>query len=159
MVDASLEKALSDAIWNLIEVHAQIEDANASLAKMLGISDPQWMVLMAIIELDKGQGVAGVDIVKKLRIHPAFVTSQTKALEQGGFISRSSMPNDARFVFMSLTQKARQEVENLSKKRLALNTTMFNNIDLSTLEFLNVSLSKLAKNARRAARLLDIEVT
>jgi DNA-binding MarR family transcriptional regulator len=110
-------------------------------------------------ELDEGRGVAGIDIANKLRIHPAFVTNQTKTLEKAGFLSRRPAADDARFVLMALTEKATTEIEKLSKRRLALNSTMFNELDEKTLADLNAALATIAKNARLAARLLAIDVS
>ena len=54
------------------------------------------------------------------------MTNQTKTLEKSGFLSRRHGADDARFVLMSLTAKATADIEKLSKRKLALNSTMFN---------------------------------
>ncbi|QOG21941.1 MULTISPECIES: MarR family winged helix-turn-helix transcriptional regulator [Bradyrhizobium] len=159
MIEKRLDRAITDFIWNVVEIHSQLEDIHTSWATLLGITEPQWLILMAITELDEGRGVAGIDIANKLRIHPAFVTNQTKSLEKGGFLSRRPAADDARFVLMSLTEKATTEIGKLSKRRLALNSTMFNELDEETLADLNAALAKLAKNARLAARLLAIDAS
>jgi DNA-binding MarR family transcriptional regulator len=159
MIEKKLDRAITDFIWNVVEINSQLEDIHTSWAALLGITEPQWLILMAITELDDGPGVAGIDIANKLRVHPAFVTNQTKALEKGGFLSRRPGADDARFFLMSLTTKATTEIEKLSKRKLALNSTMFNEIDEKTLADLNVALAMIARNARLAARLLAIDVS
>ena len=159
MIEQKIDRAITEFVWNVVEIHSQLEDIHASWAGLLGITEPQWLILMAITELDGGQGVAGIDIANKLRIHPAFVTNQTKSLEKGGLLSRRPGADDARFVLMSLTKKATMEIEKLSKRRLALNSTMFNEFDEKALADLNRALATIAKNARLAARLLAIEVS
>jgi len=159
MIEKKLDRAITDFIWNVAEIPSQLEDVHASRPELLGITEPQWLILMAITELDEGRGVAGIDIANKLRVHPAFVTNQTKSLEKGGFLSRRPAADDARFVLMSLTAKAKMEIEKLSKRKLALNSTMFNELDEKTLADLNVALATIAKNARLAARLLAIDVS
>jgi DNA-binding MarR family transcriptional regulator len=160
MIEKKLDRAITDFIWNVVEIHSQLEDIHTSWAGLLGITEPQWLILMAITELDDGgQGVAGIDIANKLRVHPAFVTNQTKNLEKSGFLSRRPGADDARFVLMSLTAKATAEIEKLSKRKLSLNSTMFNDLDEKTLTTLNAALATIAKNARLAARLLAIDVS
>jgi DNA-binding MarR family transcriptional regulator len=159
MIEKKLDRAITDFIWNIVEIHSQLEDIHTSWAGLLGITEPQWLILMAITELDQGRGVAGIDIANKLRVHPAFVTNQTKSLEKAGLITRRPGADDARFVLMSLTDKATSEIEKLSKRKLALNSTMFNEIDEKTLDDLNGALAKIAKNARLAARLLAIDAS
>ena len=159
MIEKKLDRAITDFIWNVVEIHSQLEYIHTSWAGLLGITEPQWLILMAITELDEGRGVAGIDIANKLRVHPAFVTNQTKSLEKGGFLSRRPAADDARYVLRSLTAKATTEIEKLSKRKLALNSTMFNELDEKTLADLNAALATIAKNARLAARLLAIDVS
>lgn len=151
-----LDRAFSDFIWNIVEIHSQLEQMHKSWAQMLGISEAQWLILMAIDELDEGRGVSGVAVANKLRIHPAFVTNQTKKLEQLELLVRVTSPDDARFLQMSLTEKARAEITGLSIKRQGLNSTMFSGLDAESLDYLNKRLASIAKNSRLASQKLSI---
>lgn len=153
-----LDRAVRDFIWNIVEIHSQLEEIHKSWAQMLGITEPQWLILMAIDELDEGRGVSGIAVANKLRIHPAFVTNQTKRLEKMEFLARAPSPDDARFVQMALTQKARAEIANLSIKRQALNATMFDGLDEASVHYLNQRLGSIAKNSRLASQKLSIGV-
>ncbi|MCP3465694.1 MULTISPECIES: MarR family winged helix-turn-helix transcriptional regulator [unclassified Bradyrhizobium] len=159
MIEKNLDRAIKDFIWNVVEIHSQLEEIHKSWAELLGITEPQWLILMAIEELDEGQGVAGIDVAGKLRIHPAFVTNQTKSLEKSGLLSRVTRADDARYVLMSLTAKAQAEIAKLAKRKLALNSTMFNEFDEKTLADINAALATIAKNARLASRLLAIDIS
>ena len=159
MIEKKQDRAINDFIWNVVEIHSQLEEIHKSWAELVGITEPQWLILMAIETLDEGPGVAGIEVANKLRIHPAFVTNQTKSLEKNGFLSRVHRADDARYVLMSLTAKARTEIAKLSKRRFALNSTMFNEFDEKSLAELNVALATIAKNARLASRLLAIDIS
>lgn len=152
------ERAVRDFIWNIVEIHSQLEEIHKGWAQMLGISESQWLILMAIDELDEGRGVSGTAVANKLRIHPAFVTNQTKKLEKMEFLVRVTSPDDARFLEISLTQKARTEIANLSIKRQALNSTMFAELDEESLRYLNKRLTSIAKNSRLASQKLTIGI-
>lgn len=153
-----LDKAVTDFIWNIVEIHSQLEEIHKGWAEMMGISEPQWLIMMAIDEIDEGRGVSGIAVANKLRIHPAFVTNQTKKLEENGLLSRVTSPEDARYLQISLTEKARAEVASLSNKRQALNLTMFAGLDEASLEYLNKRLASIAKNSRLASQKLSIGV-
>lgn len=153
-----LDRAVRDFIWNIVEIHAQLEAIHKSWAQMLGISEPQWLILMAIDELDEGRGVSGTAVANKLRIHPAFVTNQTKKLEQIELLARATSPDDARFLQISLTEKARAEITKLSNTRQALNSTMFGGLDEESLNYLNKRLSSIAKDSRLASQKLSIGI-
>lgn len=157
-VQEQTDRLVRDFIWNIVEIHSQLEEIHKGWAQMLGITEPQWLILMAIDDLDNGRGVSGIAVANKLRIHPAFVTHQTKKLEQMDFLARGPSPDDARFVQMSLTQKARAEITNLSNKRQALNSTIFSELDEEALTYLNRRLNSIAKNSRLAAQKLSIGI-
>lgn len=152
------KRAVSEFIWNIVEIHSQLEEIHKSWAQMLGITESQWLILMAIDELDEGRGVSGIAVANKLRIHPAFVTNQTKKLEKMEFLVRATSPDDARFLQISLTQRARAEITNLSMKREALNSTMFSGLDEESLRYLNKRLTSIAKNSRLASQKLSIGI-
>ncbi|MGY4298921.1 DNA-binding MarR family transcriptional regulator [Bradyrhizobium sp. i1.4.4] len=153
-----LDRIVRDFIWNIVEIHSQLEEIHKGWAQLLGITEPQWLILMAVEELDEGRGVSGIAVATKLRIHPAFVTNQTKKLETMDFLARAPSPDDARFVQMSLTQKARAEIAKLSIKRQAINSTMFDGLDEASVHYLNKRLASIAKNSRFASQKLSIGV-
>lgn len=153
-----LDRAVRDFVWNIVEIHSQLEEIHKSWAELLEMTEPQWLILMAIDALDEGRGVSGIAVANKLRIHPAFVTNQTKKLESMEFLAREPSPDDARFLQMSLTQKARTEISKLSIKQEALNMTMFDGLDDASLEYLNKRLASIAKNSRLASQKLSIGV-
>jgi len=153
-----LARAAKDFIWNIVEIHSQLEEIHKSWAELLELTEPQWLILMAIDELDEGRGVSGIAVANKLGIHAGFVTNQTKKLESMEFLAREPSPDDARFIQMSLTQTARTEISKLSDKREALDMTMFDGLDETSLEYLNKRLASIAKNSRLASQKLSIGV-
>lgn len=158
MVGKEMDRAFKDFIWNIVEIHSQLEEIHKGWAQMLGITEAQWLILMAIDELDDGNGVSGVGVANKLRIHPAFVTNQTKKLEQLELLVRMTSPDDARFLQMSLTEKARAEITSLTMKRQALNSTMFGGLDEESLAYLNKRLNSIGKNSRLASQKMSIGI-
>ncbi|MCP3392254.1 MarR family transcriptional regulator [Bradyrhizobium sp. CCGB12] len=152
------ERAVRDFFWNIVELHSHLEEIHKGWGQMLGISEPQWLILMAIDELDEGRGVSGIAVANKLRIHPAFVTNQTKKLESLELLARLPSPDDGRFLQMSLTEKARAGITALSITRTAVNSTIFAELDEESLRYLNQRLISIAKNSRLAAQKLSLGI-
>ncbi|MBR1218573.1 winged helix-turn-helix transcriptional regulator [Bradyrhizobium sp. U87765 SZCCT0131] len=150
--------AAESFVWKVLEIHSHFEAIHRTWADLLGISEPQWLILMAIDALDQGSGVSGVDVSSRLRVHPAFVTTQTKSLEKTGLLTRIPSPTDARFVLMSLTPKARAEITRLSDKRAALDATLFGALGTDALADLNAKLETIRKAAERAVRQLELDL-
>lgn len=152
------EETIRRFLSNIFSIHACFDEIHQIWAGLIGLSEAQWLILLAIDELDGGEGVPGIEICAKLRIHPTFVTLQTKSLEKAGFITRTASTADARFVLMSLTSKARAEIAKLSAQRRSLNESVFAGLDDRTLRGITDRLTEIMKNAEKAARRLSAEI-
>jgi MarR family transcriptional regulator, organic hydroperoxide resistance regulator len=157
MVGKQLDAAIADFVWNMLEINSLHGDIRKSWADQLGVSEAQWLILMAIDDLGKGSGVSGVDVATKLRTHATFIAMQTKNLEKAGLLSRKPSAVDGRLVLMSLTAKARTEIQKLADKREALNSAIFANVDARTLAGLNSTLATIRKNSERALRQVSVD--
>lgn len=111
--------------WEIAAINVHLEELRYFWAKALGISGPQWMILMAIAELDQGEGVPVNAVSKMLQVDSSFVTTQSKLLEKKGFMRRKPAPEDARVVRMSLTDKTYKQLANLSSQQDAINEFIF----------------------------------
>jgi len=109
----------------IASINVHLQELRHFWAKTLGISGPQWMILMALADLDKGDGVPVKTVSKMLHVDPSFVTTQSKLLEKKGFMRRKPSEDDARVVEMSLTDKSYKQIANLAAQREALNEFIF----------------------------------
>ena len=91
--------------WEITAIAVHLQKIRNLWAKALGVSGPQWMILMALSELDQGYGVPVKIVAKMLHVDSSFVTTQSKMLEKKGFLRRKTSQVDARVVQMSLTDK------------------------------------------------------
>lgn len=121
--------------WEIASISVHLEELRYFWAKALGISGPQWMIVMAIVEIDRGEGVAVNAVSKMLHVDSSFVTTQSKLLEKKGFMRRKPSPDDARVVLMSLTDKTYKQLATLEIQQSAINDFIFeefNDRELST---------------------------
>ena len=84
--------------WEIASINVHLQELRSFWAKALGISAPQWMILMALADLDQGEGVPVKVVSKMLHVDPSFVTTQSKMLEKKGFMRRKTSEEDARIV-------------------------------------------------------------
>jgi MarR family transcriptional regulator, organic hydroperoxide resistance regulator len=111
--------------WEIASINVHLQEIRYFWAKTLGISGPQWMILMALSDLDQGEGVPVKVVSKMLHVDPSFVTTQSKMLEKKGFMRRKTSEDDARIVQMSLTDKTYKHMANLASQQEALNEFIF----------------------------------
>ena len=106
--------------WEIASISVHLEEIRHFWAKALGISGPQWLMVVALADLDKGEGVPVNAVSKMLHVDPSFVTTQSKLLEKKGFLHRRTSTEDGRVVRMSVTDKTRRLLDELSPKRARL---------------------------------------
>lgn len=111
--------------WQIAAINVHLQEIRYYWAKTLGISGPQWMILMALADLDQGGGVPVNVVSKMLHVDPSFVTTQSKMLEKKGFMRRKTSENDARVVQMSLTDKTYKHIAGLASQQEELNDFIF----------------------------------
>ena len=111
--------------WEIAAINVHLQDIRYFWAKTLGVSGPQWMILMALADLDQGEGVPVKVVSKMLHVDPSFVTTQSKMLEKKGFLRRKTSDDDARVVQMSLTDKTYKHIAGLAAQQEELNKFIF----------------------------------
>ncbi len=120
--------------WEIAAINVHLQEIRYFWAMTLGVSGPQWMILMALADLDQGEGVPVKVVSKMLHVDPSFVTTQSKMLEKKGFMRRKTSGDDARVVQMSLTDKSYKHIASLAAQQEELNKFIFaefNDRDLS----------------------------
>ena len=136
--------------WAIAAINVHMEELRYFWAKAIGISGPQWMILMALADLDEADGVPVNVVSKKLHVDPSFVTTQSKLLEKKGFVRRKGSTEDARVVHMSLTDKTRKHLAGLAAQQEALNEFIFAEFDNRALDDFTGKLTALQNRLEKA---------
>jgi DNA-binding MarR family transcriptional regulator len=131
-------------------INVHLEELRYFWAKALGISGPQWMILMALMDLDQDEGVPVNAVSKKLHVDSSFVTTQSKLLEKKGFLRRKTSAEDARIVQMSLTDKTYKHLAGLASQQEALNEFIFAELNDKQLGDLTETLTMLKGRLEKA---------
>ena len=136
--------------WVIASINVHLEELRYFWAKTLGISGPQWMILMALADMDQDEGVPVNVVSKKLHVDSSFITTQSKLLEKKGFLRRKTSTEDARIVQMSLTDKTYKHLAGLASQQEALNDFIFAELDDAQLSELTGKLATLENRLEKA---------
>ena len=136
--------------WEIASISVHLEEIRYFWAKTLGVSGPQWMIIVALADLDQGEGVPVNAVSKMLHVDPSFVTTQSKLLEKKGFIRRKTSAEDARVVNMSLADKTYKQLADLASQQEKLNDFIFADFSLSELSKLTDKLAILKQRLEKA---------
>src|SRR5215213_9113357 len=143
--------------WEIAAINVHLQEIRYFWAKALGVSGPQWMILMALADLDQGQGVPVKVVSKMLHVDPSFVTTQSKMLEKKGFMRRKTSEKDARIVQMSLTDKTYKQIASLAAQQEALNEFIFAEFDDRELAAFTGKLTSLKNRLEKACLKVAID--
>jgi DNA-binding MarR family transcriptional regulator len=145
-------------VWNILSINSHMEDIRYFWAGVLQITGPQWLIVMAVHDLDRGNGVPVRDVSAKLHVDPSFVTTQTKALEKNGFMRRKSSSEDARVVLLSLTDKTYKGLAGLATRQESVEDYIFGDLNDEELERFTETLTMLRVRLERASLRLAAEI-
>lgn len=151
------QELLRQFTWDIAAINVHLDGIRYFWAKELGISGPQWMILMAIGDLDRGKGVPVKDVSAMLHVDPSFVTTQSKMLEKNGFLRRIPSREDARVVLMSLSDKASKKIATLSSRRDALHAFVLAEFDPNALQEVVSHMARLKVRLEKANLMLAVD--
>ena len=144
--------------WEIAAINVHLQEIRYFWAKTLGVSGPQWMILMALADLDQGEGVPVKVVSKMLHVDPSFVTTQSKMLEKKGFMRRKTSDDDARVVQMSLTDKTYKHIAALASKQEELNNFIFAEFSDRELSEFTAKLAALKARLEKASLMVSIGI-
>lgn len=141
-------------VWDISAINVYNMRIAELFGKRIGISGPQWMVLMAIEELNEGSGLSIKAAAALLRVDASFISVQSKILERRGLIRRSRCMEDRRIMLLSLTDKAIGRLKRLIPTRDRLQESIRADLDREAFEQLSSALSSLRDRMRKETILI-----
>jgi MarR family transcriptional regulator, organic hydroperoxide resistance regulator len=151
------DKELREFMWHMVAIGSHLEEVRRVWAELLGVSGPQWLILMAIGDSNSERGMSVGEVAEKIRVKSTFVTAQTKSLETAGLVRRTTSPVDARIVLLSLTDKARNEIAKLAARRRVLEDSIFSGISERALSETKKTLATIGRRVEKAVQQLRID--
>lgn len=134
----------------IFSINSYLEEVRQLWGKTLGITGPQWMILMAVSDLDKDGGVPVNVVSKLLHVDPSFVGPQSKILEQKGLLRRAPSPSDARVVRLSLTDKTKKHLASLVEQYNTFRIFVFEDYSEKELAEFAAKLAMLKRRLEKA---------
>ncbi len=141
-------------VWDISAISVYTMRIAELLGKRIGISGPQWMILMAIEELGEGSGLSVKAVAAILHVDSSFVSVQSKELERRGLVWRSRCTTDRRIMLLSLTNKATSRLKPLIPTRSRLDRSIRSDLNGIALLQLSIMLAGLRDRMRKEAALV-----
>jgi DNA-binding MarR family transcriptional regulator len=137
------QELITRLVWAVNSMNAYLDEIRYFWAQALGITGPQFLIVIALADLDKGEGTPLNAVANRLQVNSSFVTTQSKVLEKRGFLRRKSSASDARVVLLSLTDRTYKHLAKLAPREESLNDFIFHDMDGADFEALTKTLEDI----------------
>jgi len=151
---SGIDESSRELVWDIFAISSHLAEVRRVWATTLGVSGPQWLILMAVDYLDERNGVSVGTVSAKLHVNQTFVVAQSKALEAEGYLTRRNSEKDARVVLMSLTDQTRRKLAAIAPRRREVNDFIFSQLDSATMKKVSQAISLIRTQLERAVILL-----
>jgi MarR family transcriptional regulator, organic hydroperoxide resistance regulator len=142
-------------LYDFFTVSARLETMKRYLGKRLGLTGPQYTIMMAVAELQGETGVSVGRVGEYLHVTGTFVTIESGKLMKKGLMDKRSDAQDGRVSLLSLAPKGIKALEGLFPELQQINDVFFELESRTEFERLCKSLEKLVGNAQRALALVN----
>lgn len=125
LLEAGSDNRFRQLVYDLLTISVRMETVRTHLARQIGISGPQYSVLVAIAQFQGADGVRVGKVAQVLHVSGAFITAETRQLERLGLVIKAINPRDRRGVLLRLTPKGERQIIAISPAIIAINDKFF----------------------------------
>jgi MarR family transcriptional regulator, organic hydroperoxide resistance regulator len=155
LLDDGSDERFRRLVYDLLTIASRMSAVREHLGNRMGISAPQYSLLMAIGQFQGDRGVGVTAIAKVLHVSSAFVATETGRLAQAGLLTKRANPKDRRGVLLSLTRAGRALVERNGAEVRAINDIFFGALTPATFAAASAVMAALVRGSARATAPLN----
>ncbi|MFO0998579.1 MAG: MarR family winged helix-turn-helix transcriptional regulator [Alphaproteobacteria bacterium] len=144
------DAAFRALISNLIAMAGQLAALRSHLAARLGVTGPQFGLVLAVAQLEGAHGVNVGAVARHQGVTGAFVTAEAGKLARRGFIVKRGSPADGRGVLLSLSAKGWRALTAAGPEIQAVNDAMFGSLSVREFRSLDRIVRRLTAGGERA---------
>ena len=136
-------------IYRLVIVEERLRRARDFLARRIGLTGPQYTLLITVAYLQGESGIAVRSLAKNLRVSSAFITSESRRLIERGLIAKRPNPHDSRSTLISVTAAGRRRLGKLVPELRTINDAFFAHVGASSFRAAMKFLEQLLAGSER----------
>jgi DNA-binding MarR family transcriptional regulator len=129
-------------------------NGRSRIAEAIGLTTPQYNIVMALYERQGDIGVSVVSVARSLHVSGPFITSQANQLVRKGLVRKLSNPEDRRSTLLRLSEHGMATVGALMPDLRTFNDHVFNNLSRGQFETFGEIVSTIIHNWDEAERYL-----
>ena len=150
LLDDGCDRRFRGLVNDLFTIASRMEIVRAHLGQRLGITGPQYSVLMAVAHLQGEGGVSVGSVAQAMHVSSAFIASESGKLASLKLLLKRPNPQDGRGVLLSLAPSGRRKLHRLAHEIRAINDRFFGGLDACSFAGLSAMAGMLVKGSSDA---------
>ena len=152
LIESGSDRRFRAMVSDLFTIATRMELVREHLARRMGISGPQYSLMVAVAHLQGRNGISVGALAQELHVSSAFVATETGKLARRGLLIKRINPLDRRGVLLSVAPAGRLSVDRVSKEIRAVNDLFFGALDSASFAALSGAASALIESSAKAVR-------
>lgn len=154
LVDAAGDQAFRQMVYDLSTLAIRTDAARKVLAARIGLTAPQYNILMVVAQDEGRAGNAGSvsvgAVAARLHVSQPFIATETARMAEKGFLEKLPNPDDGRGVLLRLTPRAEKLVTGLAPHLVNLNDIVFGGLSRRDFRELSRIAAQMVQNSAHA---------
>ncbi len=142
-------------VHNSLAFAARLQAVRDGYARLIGVSGPQYTILISIARLSKQRDVSVTRVADHLHLSGSAVTNEITRLVRMGLVEKSEDPADRRRVVLRITDAGRQRFRELATIQSQVNDVHFGRLSRKDFTELRRIMADLVESTDEALSLLD----
>ena len=155
LLDNGRDDGFRALVHDSLAFAARLQAIRDGYARLIGVSGPQYTILISIARLSKEQDVSVTTVAEHLHLSGSAVTNEVTKLVRKGLVEKTEDPADRRRVVLRITDEGRQRFRGLATIQSQVNDVHFGRLTREEFISLRRIMSDLVASTDEALSLLD----
>jgi DNA-binding MarR family transcriptional regulator len=155
LLDENSDRRFRALVNDLFTIASRMEIIRAHLGRRMGISGPQYSLLIAVAHLQGARGVSVGAVAQAMHVSSAFIASETGKMARRRLLQKEPNPDDRRGVLLSLTPAGRAKIDGIAAELRTINNRFFGALDAASFPALCSAAAALVQSSSEALHHVD----
>ena len=156
LLSGKSDHSFRELLYNFFTVSNRLEQVRRYLGSRIGLSGPQYNLMMAVAELQDSTGVSVGRVAEYLHVSGTFVTAETEKLARKGFIHKHHDRNDLRVSLLVIDQKGWIALASLFPELQQVNDLFFAIESKDEFQNLHRTLKRMVESSQKTLALINV---
>jgi DNA-binding MarR family transcriptional regulator len=139
-------------VADLFTISMRMEMVREHLGRRMGISGPQYSIVVAVAHLQGHNGISVGALAQALHVSSAFIATEAGKLARRRLLLKRTNPLDRRGVLLSVAPAGRLAVDRVSAEIRSINDLFFGALDTASFAGLSDAAAALVESSAKALR-------